>query len=135
MLPRCPPFPGPSDSDVLWVPASPFGLGEVTQFKAPSRPMSIASTVMPAIDAATAAELVETIRSFVRRDVLPVASDLDHADTYPDQLVDQLAEFGLFGALIPESYGGLGLDVSPTPASSRSWRPAGCRSPGCSTPT
>jgi alkylation response protein AidB-like acyl-CoA dehydrogenase len=74
--------------------------------------MSIASRVMPAIDAATAAELVETIRSFVRRDVLPVASDLDHADTYPDQLVDQLAEFGLFGALIPESYGGLGLDVS-----------------------
>ena len=63
--------------------------------------MSIASiaTVMPAIDAATADELVETIRSFVRRDVLPVAAELDHADTYPDQLVDQLAEFGLFGAL------------------------------------
>ena len=67
---------------------------------------------MPAIDAATAAELVETIRGFVRRDVLPVASDLDHADTYPDRLVDQLAEFGLFGSLIPESHGGLGLDVT-----------------------
>ena len=66
---------------------------------------------MSGIDAATADELVETIRSFVRRDVLPVAADLDHADLYPDQLVDQLAEFGLFGALIPESHGGLGLDV------------------------
>jgi alkylation response protein AidB-like acyl-CoA dehydrogenase len=59
---------------------------------------------MSGIDAATADELVETIRSFVRRDVLPVAADLDHADLYPDQLVDQLAEFGLFGALIPESH-------------------------------
>ena len=73
--------------------------------------MSIASTDMSAIDAATAAELVETIRSFVRRDVVPAAAELDHADIYPDQLVDQLADFGLFGALIPESYGGLGLDV------------------------
>ena len=53
---------------------------------------------MPGIDAATAAELVETIRSFVRRDVLPVAATLDHADAYPDQLVEQLADFGLFGA-------------------------------------
>jgi butyryl-CoA dehydrogenase len=66
---------------------------------------------MSGIDATTAAELVETIRSFVLRDVVPVASELEHSDTYPDQLVEQLAAFGLFGALIPESYGGLGLDV------------------------
>ncbi len=66
---------------------------------------------MPGIDAITAAELVETVRSFVRRDVMPVAADLEHADAYPDELVQQLAAFGLFGALIPEQYGGLGLDV------------------------
>ena len=47
----------------------------------------------------------------MRRDVVPAAGELEHADTYPDQLVEQLAGFGLFGALIPESYGGLGLDV------------------------
>src|ERR1700722_7823845 len=73
--------------------------------------MSIPSIPMPAIDATTAAELIETIRTFVRRDVVPAAGKLEHSDTYPDQLVEQLAEFGLFGALIPESYGGLGLDV------------------------
>ena len=73
----------------------------------------IASTFMPAsaIDAATAAELIETIRSFVRRDVVPTASELEHSDTYPERLVEQLAAFGLFGALIPEAHGGLGLDV------------------------
>ena len=66
---------------------------------------------MPAIDATTATELIATVRSFVRRDVVPAAAKLDHSDTYPEQLVEQLAAFGLFGALIPESYGGLGLDV------------------------
>ena len=67
---------------------------------------------MPTIDAGTADEFVAAVRSFVQRDVLPVASDLEHADAYPDQLVEQLASFGLFGALIPEEYGGLGLDVA-----------------------
>ncbi len=121
MLPRCPPFPGPSDPDVLSASASKRpglsgirGHQGVCQCKAsgPAAHVNSLYRPMPTIDAATADELVETVRSFVRRDVLPVASELDHADTYPDQLVDQLAEFGLFGALIPESYGGLGLDVS-----------------------
>jgi alkylation response protein AidB-like acyl-CoA dehydrogenase len=66
---------------------------------------------IPRIDATTADELVEAVRGFVRRDVLPVVADLEHADVYPDELVEHLAAFGLFGALIPERYGGLGLDV------------------------
>jgi butyryl-CoA dehydrogenase len=66
---------------------------------------------MPGIDAATAAELIEAVRAFVERDVVPAAAALEHSDTYPDELVEQLAAFGLFGALIPENYGGLGLDV------------------------
>jgi alkylation response protein AidB-like acyl-CoA dehydrogenase len=111
MLPRCPPFPGASDFRRAIGTRRPVKAERVRQFKASNRPVSIASTVMSGIDAATADELVETIRSFVRRDVLPVAAELDHADTYPDQLVNQLAQFGLFGALIPESHGGLGLDV------------------------
>jgi alkylation response protein AidB-like acyl-CoA dehydrogenase len=67
---------------------------------------------MSAIDDTTATELVEAVRAFVRREVLPVVGDLERSDTYPDELVDQLAAFGLFGALIPESNGGLGLDVA-----------------------
>jgi alkylation response protein AidB-like acyl-CoA dehydrogenase len=66
---------------------------------------------MPKIDTATAAELVAAVRSFVQKDVVPAAAALDHDDIYPDQLVDQMAAFGLFGAVIPEEYGGLGLDV------------------------
>ena len=56
---------------------------------------------MPGIDAATAAELIDAVRSFVQKDVVPAAAALEHDDVYPDQLVEQLAAFGLFGALIP----------------------------------
>jgi alkylation response protein AidB-like acyl-CoA dehydrogenase len=58
------------------------------------------------------AELVETIRRFVEREVAPVASRLDHDDEYPHALVARMKELGLFGATIPTEYGGLGLDVS-----------------------
>ena len=58
------------------------------------------------------AELVETIRRFVEREVVPVASKLDHDNEYPHQLVARMKELGLFGATIPTEYGGLGLDVT-----------------------
>jgi alkylation response protein AidB-like acyl-CoA dehydrogenase len=67
---------------------------------------------MARIDAATAAELIDAIRNFVQKDVVPAAAALEHDDIYPGELVEQLAAFGLFGALIPEMYGGLGLDVA-----------------------
>ena len=57
-------------------------------------------------------ELIETIRRFVEREVVPVASTLDHDDEYPHALVARMKEMGLFGATIPTAYGGLGLDVS-----------------------
>ncbi|MGH3005873.1 MAG: acyl-CoA dehydrogenase family protein [Gaiellaceae bacterium] len=57
-------------------------------------------------------EIVGTIRAFVERDVLPVASDLEHADEYPTELVETMKELGLFGVTIPEDYGGLGLDLT-----------------------
>ena len=41
----------------------------------------------------------------------PVASDLEHADEYPEDLVATMRELGLFGVTIPEEYGGLGLDL------------------------
>jgi butyryl-CoA dehydrogenase len=62
-------------------------------------------------DPALADELVATVRKFVQREVVPVASDLEHADAYPDDLVAGLRDMGLFGATIPEEYGGLGLDT------------------------
>ena len=42
------------------------------------------------------------------RDVLPNVLELEHADAYPTAMVEQMREFGLFGATIPRSYGGLG---------------------------
>ncbi len=57
-------------------------------------------------------EVVSTVRSFVERDVVPVASELEHADEYPAELVQTMKELGLFGVTIPEEYGGLGLDLT-----------------------
>ncbi len=57
------------------------------------------------------AEVVETVRRFVAREVIPVASDLEHADAYPDAIVEQMRTMGLFGVMIPEEFGGLGLDL------------------------
>jgi alkylation response protein AidB-like acyl-CoA dehydrogenase len=57
-------------------------------------------------------EIVSTIRDWVDREVIPVASELEHADAYPDELVEQMKELGLFGVIIPEEHGGLGLDLT-----------------------
>jgi len=56
--------------------------------------------------------IVNTIREFVRREVNPVAMQMEHDDEYPFELVERMKELGLFGAIIPEEYGGLALDVS-----------------------
>jgi alkylation response protein AidB-like acyl-CoA dehydrogenase len=63
-------------------------------------------------DPELADELVSIVRSFVVKDVLPVVSDLEHADEYPTALVEQMRSLGLFGATIPVEHGGLGLDVA-----------------------
>ena len=64
------------------------------------------------IDPELADELVATVRAFVAKDVLPVASELEHTDEYPTDLVEQMRALGLFGATIPVEHGGLGLDVA-----------------------
>jgi alkylation response protein AidB-like acyl-CoA dehydrogenase len=56
-------------------------------------------------------ELVEAIRDWVDREVVPVASELEHADEFPAALVAQMRELGLFGVTVPEEYGGLGLGL------------------------
>ncbi|MFI5365093.1 MAG: acyl-CoA dehydrogenase family protein, partial [Candidatus Binatia bacterium] len=57
-------------------------------------------------------EVVSTVRRFVDREVMPVASELEHRNEYPHALVARMKELGLFGATIPQEYGGLGLDVT-----------------------
>jgi alkylation response protein AidB-like acyl-CoA dehydrogenase len=56
-------------------------------------------------------QMVQLIRSFVDKEVLPVASELDHRDEFPADLVETMKQMGLFGITIPEEYGGLGLDL------------------------
>jgi len=53
-------------------------------------------------------EIVKSVRQFVEARILPVATELEHADEYPQEIVDGLKELGVFGLTIPEEYGGLG---------------------------
>ncbi|WP_029431616.1 acyl-CoA dehydrogenase family protein [Blastococcus sp. URHD0036] len=53
-------------------------------------------------------EILSTIRSFVDKEIIPAAQELEHSDTYPQEIVDGLKELGIFGLMIPEEYGGLG---------------------------
>ena len=57
-------------------------------------------------------DIVQAVREWVEREVYPVASDYEHADEFPEPLVEQMKELGLFGVTIPEEYGGLGLDLT-----------------------
>ncbi len=53
-------------------------------------------------------ELLKLVREFVEEQVLPVATELEHADEYPADIVEGMKEMGIFGLMIPEEYGGLG---------------------------
>lgn len=53
-------------------------------------------------------EIVATVRDFVDKEILPVATELEHRDEYPSEIVAGLRDLGLFGLTIPEEYGGLG---------------------------
>jgi butyryl-CoA dehydrogenase len=55
--------------------------------------------------------IVQTVRDFVEKEVIPVANELEHADEYPDQIVEGMKELGLFGLTVPEEFGGAGLDL------------------------
>jgi len=55
-------------------------------------------------------EIVDTLRRWVDGVVVPESSALELADEYPTAMAEQMEEFGLFGATIPESHGGLDLD-------------------------
>jgi alkylation response protein AidB-like acyl-CoA dehydrogenase len=53
-------------------------------------------------------ELLKLVREFVDEQILPVATQLEHADEYPTEIVAGMKQMGIFGLMIPEEYGGLG---------------------------
>jgi isovaleryl-CoA dehydrogenase len=50
-------------------------------------------------------EIVLLVRQFVDREVKPVVQELEHANTYPERLIDQMKELGVYGLAIPEPWG------------------------------
>jgi alkylation response protein AidB-like acyl-CoA dehydrogenase len=56
--------------------------------------------------------IISTVRKFVEKEVIPVASELDHRNEYPHALVRQMQEMGLFGLNIPEEFGGAAVDTT-----------------------
>jgi len=49
--------------------------------------------------------VVDVVREFVDREVRPVVRELEHANAYPEKLIEQMKELGIFGLAIPEPYG------------------------------
>src|SRR6478609_11075550 len=56
--------------------------------------------------------IVSTVRQFVEREVLPVASELEHADTYPEALIEQMKSLGVYGLVVPPEHDGLGVSTA-----------------------
>src|SRR5918997_976881 len=56
--------------------------------------------------------ITEMVRQFVDEQVIPIAEEYDHEDKFPEGVVEQMKELGLFGVTIPEEYGGMGLDLT-----------------------
>jgi len=57
-------------------------------------------------------QILDAISKWLERDVRPKAHALEHDDVYPGEMVAQMKDLGLFGATIPQAYGGLGLPAS-----------------------
>src|SRR3954451_12907426 len=56
--------------------------------------------------------IIEMVRQFVDERIIPNAEHYDGADEYPEPIVEQMKELGLFGITIPEEFGCLGLDLT-----------------------
>ncbi|WP_239309538.1 MULTISPECIES: acyl-CoA dehydrogenase family protein [unclassified Frankia] len=54
------------------------------------------------------ADILSAVRTFVDKEILPYATELEHKDEFPEAIVEAMKEMGLFGITIPEEYGGLG---------------------------
>jgi alkylation response protein AidB-like acyl-CoA dehydrogenase len=56
--------------------------------------------------------ITEMVHQFADEQILPNAEHYDHEDEFPEPIVEQMKELGLFGVTIPEEYGGMGLDLT-----------------------
>ena len=56
--------------------------------------------------------ITEMVRQFADEQIIPHAEHYDHEDEFPEPIVEQMKELGLFGVTIPEEYGGMGLDLT-----------------------
>ncbi len=63
------------------------------------------------LDLETRAQLIDTVRRFVRETCVPLEAKVAEDDRVPDEIVDGMRALGLFGISIPEEYGGLGLTM------------------------
>jgi alkylation response protein AidB-like acyl-CoA dehydrogenase len=66
---------------------------------------------MPDLDEHETA-MVAVVRDFVDREVRPGVRELEQADTYPEQLIEQMKSLGIFGLAVPEQWGGLAVSAS-----------------------
>jgi alkylation response protein AidB-like acyl-CoA dehydrogenase len=66
----------------------------------------------PQHDAEKEQMVLDAVERFVEREVKPVAHQLEHDDTWPAEIVEKMQAMGLFGCIIREEYGGLGLSAS-----------------------
>jgi alkylation response protein AidB-like acyl-CoA dehydrogenase len=57
-------------------------------------------------------DITEMVRQFADEQIIPNAEKYDHEDSFPEPIVEQMKELGLFGVTIPEEYGGMGLDLT-----------------------
>jgi alkylation response protein AidB-like acyl-CoA dehydrogenase len=69
--------------------------------------------------------LVETVRTFVDREVKPTVREVEHANEYPEAWIEQMKRIGIYGLAIPEEYGGIPVSmpccVEVTQELSRGW--------------
>src|SRR6266702_6133147 len=56
--------------------------------------------------------ICEMVRQFADEQIIPNAEHYDHEDEFPEPIVEEMKELGLFGVTIGEEYGGLGLDLT-----------------------
>ncbi|MEU5992054.1 acyl-CoA dehydrogenase family protein [Spirillospora sp. NPDC047418] len=68
---------------------------------------------MSTLDVLSADErfVVETVRDFVDNEIKPSVRDLEHANAYPEALIEQMKRLGIYGLAIPEEYGGNAVSV------------------------
>lgn len=69
--------------------------------------------------------IVKTVRDFVDKQVRPVVRELEHANTYPEELIETMKELGIYGLAIPEPYASRRCRCPVMRRSPRSWPAAG----------